>query len=193
MTESDRSDVTALLGDWRNGEQRARERVLELLYDELRGLARHHMRGERVDHTLQPTALLHEAYQRLVNVELDFESRSHFVSMAARTMRRVLVDHARARAAGKRQGQLRVTLPDADQLPAATSPCTVIDLHLALERLHDVDERQADALELHYFGGLRYDEIASALGTSEATVGRDIRHGKAWLRHQLRGAPPDGS
>lgn len=192
MLDSNQDDVTALLGAWREGTSGARERVLELLYDELRGLARHHMRDERADHTLQPTALVHEAYARLVNVELDFESRSHFVSMAARTMRRVLVDHARARAAGKRQGQLRVTLPDEDQLPAE-SPYTVIDIHLALERLQAVDERQASILELHYFGGLGYDEIATGLGISEATVGRDIRHGKAWLRHALRGAQPDGS
>ena len=192
MDDPKRADVTALLSDWRGGNERAHARVLELVYEELRRLAAHHMRGERVDHTLQPTALVHEAYARLIHVELDYESRAHFVSMAARTMRRVLVDHARARAADKRQGHLRVTLPDEHEL-AGDSPYTVIDIHLALERLHEIDERQADALELHYFGGLRYDEIAHALGTSEATVGRDIRHGKAWLRRALTPGVDDGS
>ena len=191
MSGSDDEDLTALLRDWHHGEPQVRERVLGRLYDELRRLAQSQMRSERADHTLQPTALVHEAYARLVKVELDFESRSHFVSMAARTMRRILVEHARARSAGKRQGHLRVTLPDDEQLPAE-DPYSVIDLHHSLEHLHALDARQANALELHYFGGLRYDEIAVALGTSEATVGRDIRHGKAWLRRSLRGVESEG-
>jgi RNA polymerase sigma factor (TIGR02999 family) len=185
MLSADAGTVTQLLRRWRGGDEAAVQQLVPLVYDELRRLARLQMRGERREHTLQPTALVHEAYGRLVALELSWQDRSHFLSMAARVMRWVLVEHARARRAEKRGGgAVKVSLDAADR---ATQPHAVIELDEALERLSSQDERPARAIELHYFGGLSYVEIAEALGISEATVDRDMRFARAWLRRALEG------
>lgn len=167
------------------GGEEVMDRLVPIIYDELKDLAAHRLRSERPDHTLQATALVHEAYARLVDVEIDFESRAHFFALAARTMRRVLVDHARARAREKRGGDAqRVTLGD-DLVAVDTAPGRLLDLDAALDRLADYDPRKARVVELHFFGGLTYAETAAALDISEATVDRDLRMAKAWLATEL--------
>lgn len=180
------SEVTRLLRQWRDSDEAgALDRLVPLVYDELRALAAHHLSHERRGHTLQPTALVHEAYARLVDGEPRFENRAHFFALVARTMRRVLVDHARAKSTQKRGGGARsVTLTEGN---AAVDPMTVdlLALDEALERLAEVDERKAKVIELHFFGGLTYAETSAALDISEATVDRDLRVAKAWLGEQL--------
>jgi RNA polymerase sigma factor (TIGR02999 family) len=180
----DPQTITVLLRRWRGGDERALEELIPLVYEELRLLVRVKTRAERREHTLQPTALIHEAYGRLLGLELSWQDRTHFLSMAARVMRRVLVEHARARRAEKRGGDaVRVSIREAD---GAVQPFDVVELDDALERLRDQDERPAQAIELHYFGGLSYAEIAQALAVSEATVDRDMRFARAWLRRALQ-------
>jgi RNA polymerase sigma factor (TIGR02999 family) len=178
-------DVTTLLRSWRGGNQDALERMVPLVYHELRGIAGRLMRGERADHTLQATALVHEAYARLVDAEVDWQDRSHFFAVAARQMRRVLVDHAKARGRVKRGGgRERLTLEESIVVaPGQTQ--SLLDLDDALTRLEQLDERKAKVIELHFFGGLTYDETAEALGISAATVDRDLRFAKAWLYREL--------
>ena len=183
---SDGTEVTRLLQQWRAGDRAALERLLPLVYDELHALARRHMLGERTDHTLQTTALIHEAYLRLCGADVTWEGRVHFLAVAAQTMRRVLVDHARARSRAKRGGgDAPITLDDA--LAASPQrPDELLALDEALDRLSTLDQRKARAVELHYFGGLTYDETAAALDVSAATVDRELRLAKAWLYRELR-------
>lgn len=181
----DKEGLTQLLIRWRSGDDAALDELMPLVYGELRRLARAKMRGERRDHTLQPTALVHEAFARLVNLGIDWKDRAHFLSMAARLMRQVLVDHARGHRALKRgRGALRVSLRDADAVVEACPE--LLDLDEALDRLRQHDPRASRVVELHYFGGLRYREIAEVLGLSEATVDRDMRFSRAWLLRQLK-------
>jgi RNA polymerase sigma factor (TIGR02999 family) len=182
---SESTEVTRLLQSWRQGDAGALERLLPLIYDELHAIARRHMQGERPDHTLQTTALIHEAYLRLCGADVTWEGRVHFLAVAAQTMRRVLVDHARARSRDKRGGgEAPVTLDDA--LAASPErPDDLLALDEALTRLSALDERKARAVELHYFGGLTYDETAAALEVSAATVDRELRMAKAWLYREL--------
>lgn len=179
-------DITRLLERWAKGDGRAFQALVPVVYEELRRLADHYLRQERGDHTLQPTALVHEAYLRLLDSEIAWEDRQHFFAVTARAMRRVLVDHARAKSRGKRGGDATfVTLDDG----LALSPQTGVDLVAlddALDRLAAVDERKARAVELHFFGGLTYEETARALDVSPATIDRDLRMAKAWLLQQLR-------
>jgi RNA polymerase sigma factor (TIGR02999 family) len=176
--------VTRLLVEWREGDAEALEALVPLVYDELRRLARLQMRNEAAGHTLQPTALVHEAYARLVDLKLDWRDRSHFLCMAARTMRRVLVDHARARRAAKRgAGAVQVTLHDFHAKDEPSIDLLAIDD--ALNSLDRQDERAARAVELCYFGGLTGREIAEALEISEATAERDLRFARSWLRREL--------
>jgi RNA polymerase sigma factor (TIGR02999 family) len=180
------SEVSRLLLAWRGGDTTAIERLLPLVYDELHALARRHLRGERPDHTLQPTALIHEAYLRLCGADVAWEGRVHFLAVAAQTMRRVLVDYARTRARDKRGGGAApITLDDA-LVVSPERPDDVLALDEALQRLSTLDERKAHAVELHYFGGLTYDETAAALNVSAATVDRELRMAKAWLYRELR-------
>lgn len=183
---SEHTEVTRLLSEWRAGAPGALDRLLPLIYDELHALARRHLHGERPDHTLQTTALIHEAYLRLCGADVHWEGRVHFLAVAAQTMRRVLVDHARARGRTKRGGgQAAITLDD-HLAVSPERPDELLALDEALARLSALDERKARTVELHYFGGLTYDQTAAALGVSAATVDRELRLAKAWLYRELR-------
>jgi len=180
-------EVTELLLDWRRGDAAALDQLIPMVYDDLRRVAARQLRGERTDHTLQPTALVHEAYGRLVGADITWTDRAHFFAIAARTMRRVLVDHARAHDREKRGGgAVRVTL-DENLAVDAGRPEDVLALDAALEQLAEVDPRKAEVVQLHFFGGLTYDQIAEALGISPATVDRDLRMARAWLFRKLSG------
>ena len=182
-------DVTRLLSEWRAGDAGAAERLFPHMYEELRRIARGVMRGERADHTLAPTALVHEAYVRLVDADVAWQDRVHFYAVAARAMRRLLVDHARARQADKRgAGGLRVTLDD-DAAVASGRGLEILDLERALEQLAELAPRKAQAVELHFFGGMKHQEIAEALDVSISTVRGDLRFSRAWLERALN---PDG-
>ncbi|MBD3336198.1 MAG: sigma-70 family RNA polymerase sigma factor [Candidatus Eisenbacteria bacterium] len=177
--------ITQLLRARRDGDRRATDTLLTLVYDELRRLADAYLRSERPGHTLQPTALVHEAYMRLVGADIPWEDRAHFFSVAARTMRRILVDHARERVAVKRgAGWVRTTLTDGIEL-AATPAAEMLQLDSAMEELARQDERAARASELHYFGGLSYEDTAKVLKISTASVHRDLRLARAWLHRAL--------
>jgi RNA polymerase sigma-70 factor, ECF subfamily len=180
------SAVTTLLRAWRRGDQAAFERLTPLVYDQLRRRARHYLRGERPNHTLRPTALVHEAYLRLVNLDqVDWQDRSHFFALAARQMRRILVDSARARRYQKRGGgAVSVTFDEA--LAVSRRDPDLVALDDALELLAQQDERKVRVVELRFFGGLTNDEIAAALGISSDTVTRDWQMAKLWLRRALR-------
>jgi RNA polymerase sigma factor (TIGR02999 family) len=179
-------DVTRLLGDWSRGDRRALDRLLPLVYAELRRIAARQLRQERDGHTLQPTALVHEAYLRLVEQRsVDWESRAHFFGVAAQVMRRVLVDHARRQAARKRTaGAQRVPLEEVAET-AAVSQVPVLLLDHALHRLEKLDPGLAQIVELRAFGGLTIDEAALVLKVSPSTAKRDWRTAKAWLTNEL--------
>ncbi len=188
---TDTTHVTRLLLDWRGGNAEALNDLLPLVYDELRRLASRHMVGEAEGHTLQPTALVHEAYVRLVDADIQWQDRAHFFAAASRVMRRMLVDHARSRGRQKRGGgRARVTLHAAD---AVTPPpdLDLLALDEALEALNANDPRKARAIELRYFGGLNLEEIAEVTDVSIATVHRDIRMATAWLMARLADEGPE--
>jgi RNA polymerase sigma factor (TIGR02999 family) len=178
--------VTQLLIEWNGGRKGALEDLLPLVYGELRRLAAQRLRNERPDHTLQPTALVHEAYVRLVDQRrVQWQNRAHFYAVAAHIMRRILVDRARARKADKRgAGWQRVTLVG-DQTPTPSRNVDVLVLDDALRRLAVLDPQQERIVELRYFGGLTIDETAEVIGISTATVKREWAIAKAWLRAQL--------
>lgn len=179
-------EITRLLVDWSAGDDSAADRLMPLVYTELHAIASRFMRDEHAAATLQPTALIHEAYLRLVGSDVSWEGRRHFLAIAARTMRRVLVDHARSRLRDKRGGgAVSVTLEDSPSGEVG-DPIDVIAVDEALEKLAAIDERKARAVELHYFAGLEYEEIARALDVSPATVHRDLRFAKRWIHDQLR-------
>lgn len=181
------SDVTVLLDRWNRGDQAAHDELLSLLYGELRSLAAGILRGERRDHTLQPTALVHEAYMRLIGLtDLTLESRRHFYGAAAGTMRRILVDHARQRKARKRGGPdaVRVDVEDLDAL-AGPAGLDFEALDQALEAFARVAPEQARVVELRYFAGLSIDETAALVGVSPATVKRHWAFARAWLYRAL--------
>ena len=185
------SDVTLLLEQWNRGDARAHEALLALLYDELRALAGRLLRGERDNHTLQPTALVHEAYMRLVGLRsLTLESRRHFYGAAAGTMRRVLVDHARQRKAHKRGGPdaVRVEVDDLDTF-AGPEALDFEALDSALTALALAAPGQARVVELRYFAGLSIEETAEMLGVSPATVKRHWAFARAWLYRALTSSP----
>jgi len=178
--------VTGLLRRWREGDREAMDRLVPLVYDELRRVARAYLSGESPGHTLQTTALVHEAYVRLVKAEIPFQDRVHFFAVAAGSMRRILVDHARARKSVKRGGDApRVPLETALQHPAAPET-GLVEIDEALKRLEQENERKGRVVELHFFGGLEYEEIAELLGISPSTVRWDMRIAKAWLRRELK-------
>lgn len=182
--------VTALLARWANGDRAALDEVMPLVYGELHQIARAYLSRQAPDHTLQPTALVHEAWMRLTGRdEANFSHRKQFYALAAKVMRGILVDHARAAHAEKRGGDA-VKTPLTDSLGApARDPVDFIVLDDALTALARVDERQARAIELKYFGGLTIDELADVLDVSPATISRDLRAAEAWLSHAVSSAP----
>jgi RNA polymerase sigma factor (TIGR02999 family) len=177
--------ISQLLADWANHDPAARDRLLPIVYEELRRLAHHYMRGERDGHTLQTTALVNEAYLRLAGIDgLQWRDRAHFFAMVATLMRRVLVDHARQRGRDKRGAGVSVT--SLDEHAIAPSPAVdVVALDEALERLTAVDPQQGRVVELRFFAGLSVKETAEALGISAATVKRDWSTAKLWLYNEL--------
>jgi RNA polymerase sigma factor (TIGR02999 family) len=179
------ANFTQLLTEWRSGHPQALERLTPLVYDELRRLARGYMRAERGSHTLQATAVVHEAFLRLVQANVALQDRAHFFALASRLMRRVLVDHAKSRSRVKRNSGARELLPDANSANIISADVDVIALDDALENLMQLEPRLAQAIELHYFGGMTYEEIAVAVHSSAATVHRDIRLARAWLINQI--------
>lgn len=182
---TDPNDLTRLLGAWRAGDASALDQLVPLVYRELHRLARSAMRGERPGHTLQTTALVHEAFIGLSDAKVDWVDRAHFYAIAARQMRRILVNHGEAYRAAKRGGGA-AHLPLDEALEVAGGDRAEIgELDDALQRLEVIDARKAQTLELHYFGGLTYDEIGAVLGVSASTVDTELRFGKAWLRAQL--------
>ncbi len=188
MDPSDSSprSVTRLLHRWQEGDSGAFDELMPLVYDRLRSMAAAQMKKERRSHTLEPTALVHEAYARMVEFDLSLKDRVHFLSMAARAMRRVLVDHARAHLAVRRGGgAVKVSLRDDHAV--TPPPVDFLDLDQALDRLEAQQASLSRAVELHYFGGLTHKEIARALGISQATVDRHLRFARAWLLQQLGG------
>lgn len=181
-----RIDATETLIAHSNGDRKAAARLLPLVYDQLRALAHRYMQQERPDHTLQTTALVHEAYVRLIDVDrVDWRGKTHFFAIAAREMRRVLVEHARSKKARKRGGGLKnVTLEDTHAI-APGSVVDVLALDEALERLQQQSPRQIRVVELRFFAGLSVEETARLLEVSEATVKGDWRMAKAWLSREL--------
>lgn len=185
----DPGEITALLQRWSNGDRVALERLTPLVYAELHQLARRAMRGERDDHTLQTTALVNEAFIRLVGQDrVRWQTRAQFAAVAAQAMRRILVDEARRRHAAKRPDPAqRMELDESLELPSP--PEDLLALGDALDRLAEVDARQARVVELKYFGGMELDEIAQVLGIGSATVTRDWRMARGWLFQALGGTP----
>jgi RNA polymerase sigma factor (TIGR02999 family) len=180
-------DVTALLLRWGEGDRAAVGELIPLVYQELLGMARRSLRNERGNHTLQPTALVHEAYLRLAGVDgVEWKNRGQFFSIAARVLRHILVDHARRRGTAKRNGGARVPLDEALTVPAPQH-FELEALDESLERLAAVDPRKAHLVELRYFGGLSIEESAEAMQCSPMTVKRDWAIAKAWLYRDLSG------
>lgn len=179
-------EITQLLVEIRKGNRAAESKLMPLVYQELRKLARRYMRLERRDHTLQTTALVHEAYVRLVDQRhVSWQNRAHFFAVAAQIMRRILVDHARAHQAAKRGGTDRGISLDDTMVFTEEKASDILVLDEALTRLSERDRRQCRIVELRFFGGLTEEEAAEALGISVRTVKRDWRIAKAWLYHQV--------
>ena len=181
-------DLTQLLVNWRNGDKSALDEMTPVLYDELRRMARRLLSAERPDHTLQPTALVHEAYLRLVNQRaVDWKNRAHFLGVAATMMRRILINHAKANQAAKREGYAAaISLEDA--LGVFTNPqVDLLDLDHTLDKLTELDPQQGKVVELRYFGGLSIEETAEVLGISPATVKREWGTARLWLLQQMEG------
>jgi RNA polymerase sigma factor (TIGR02999 family) len=183
------ANFTQLLTEWRSGHPQALDRLTPLVYDELRRLARNYMRAERGSHTLQATAVVHEAFLRLIQANVALQDRGHFFALASRLMRRVLVDHAKSRSRIKRNAGARDFIAE-DTGAILPMDFDVVALDDALEGLQQMEPRLAQVIELHYFGGLTYDQIAAAVGTSAATVHRDIRLARAWLLNEIDGSRP---
>ena len=185
MTESSTQSVNALLLKWRGGDEDALRDLLPLVYGELRRLAHYYLRRQRPDHTLQSTALVHEAYLRLVKQrEGKFQNRAHFFAICARLMRQILVEYARSQQAAKRNARQKITFDDAIQLVRGRR-LDLLALDDALNTLAGLDPQQCRIVELRFFSGLSIEDTACALGISPATVKRDWSTAKAWLRHEM--------
>ena len=179
-------EVTQLLLDWNNGDSAAVDKLMPIIYAELRQLAARYLRRERSDHTLQPTALVHEAYIKLIERDrVNWQNRAHFFGAAARLMRRILVDHARSHKAAKRGGGYKVSLTE-EIAVSKPADFDLLALDDALEQLAALDEQQSRVVELRYFGGLSIEETAEVLMISPATVKRLWMTARAWLHHQLK-------
>lgn len=190
MAERSRHELTGLLQAWRGGDTAALDALLPLVYEELHRLAHRHMAGERRGHVLQTSALVSEAYVRLVDAaRVDWRDRAHFFAVTARLMRQVLIQHARARQTDKRGGHaVRVAL-DETTLPAPERDADLVALDEALNRLAEVDPREAKVVELRFFAGLTEEEAAHVLGISDRTLRREWDHARVWLLRELRRGP----
>lgn len=181
-----RQQVTQILIDWSDDSRAAAERLMPLVYDELRQLARRYLQRERADHTLQATGLVHEAYLRLVDqTSITWQNRAHFFGVAAHQMRRILVDHARRHQAGKRGGGWEKVEFDEAWTPAGSRSADLIALDDALQDLAKLNPRHSQIVELRFFGGLKFEEIAEVLDVSSRTAERDWRMARAWLRRTI--------
>lgn len=178
-------EITQLLRRLADGDEQSAEALTPLIYDELHKLARRLFASENAGHTLQPTALVHEAYVKLVNVDVSWQDRAHFYSLAARMMRRLLVNHAKAKSAAKRGGgAVRVTLNESST-PAMDAGADLLQLDEALTALAEIDQRKADVVQLQYFGGLSFREMEEVTGLSSSTLDRELRLARAWLKKHL--------
>lgn len=188
MISSPRQEVTEVLVAWNAGDKNASERLMPFVYDELRRLARQYLQRERSDHTLQATGLVHEAYLRLVDQSsVTWQNRAHFFGVAAKVMRRILVDHARSHRAEKRGGGREKLEFDEALLPSGGRSLDLIALDEALRELEQLDARQSQIVELRFFGGLTNEEISEVLDISPRTIKREWRLAKAWLRREISG------
>jgi RNA polymerase sigma factor (TIGR02999 family) len=186
VTTTPAQPITQLLSELRSGSQTALDQLTDLLYPQLRRIAHRYVDAEPGPRTLQATELVHEAYERLANAEIDWKSRAHFFAVAARMMRRILVDRARTRLRGKRGGgATHLTLDESIPEDHKLEP-DVLELDEALGRLEKLDERKSRILELRFFGGLSYEETCEVLGISTSTLDRELRLAKAWLYQELR-------
>ncbi|MEO5858275.1 MAG: sigma-70 family RNA polymerase sigma factor [Pyrinomonadaceae bacterium] len=179
-------EITQILQDWNDGKDDAQDRLLPYVYEELKRQARYLMSRERSNHTLQPTALVHEAFMRLAKqTGIDWQNRSHFFGISSRLMRQILVDHARTHSAAKRgSSPIHYSLDDVD-IPVEQRAESIISMNEALDRLEKVDEQQAKVVEMRFFGGLSNAEIAETLDVSERTVLRELKVAKLWLYREL--------
>jgi RNA polymerase sigma factor (TIGR02999 family) len=185
MTEDRAAEVTELLRHWKQGDEEALHALVPLVYKELRRLAHYHLQSERSDHTLQSTALVHEAYLRLMGGQpVELQDRAHFIAVASRQMRQVLVDYARGRKASKRDGGCKIEFEHLDALPIHND-AELLALNDALDQLSRIDERQGRIVEMKFFGGLSAPEISEVLGISRATVDRDWATARVWLYRQM--------
>jgi RNA polymerase sigma factor (TIGR02999 family) len=186
MSSDPQHEVTQILQNWSGGDSEAPARLMPFVYDEMRRLARVFLAKERGNHTLQPTALVHEAYVRLIDqTRVNWQNRAHFYGIAASMMRRVLIDHARAHATDKRGGAtIRLSIDDV-QVPVEERAAALLDLDEALERLKEMDERKCKIVEMRFFGGLSDAEIAEVLDVSTRTVLRDWKTARLWLYREL--------
>ncbi len=177
--------ITQLLNQWSSGDRDAEAALTPLVYDELQVMARRLFRSEKSSHTLQPTALVHEAFVKLIDVDVTWQDRAHFYSLAARMMRRLLVNYAISRNAAKRGGDaLKVTLNES-VLASSSMDADLLDLEEALQALSELDARKTDLIELQYFGGLSFKEMEEVTGLSSSTLDRELRMARAWLKDNL--------
>ncbi len=182
---SNQQDITLLLKAWTEGDERALEKMTPLVYTSLQKIARQLHFRESADLTLQSTEIVHEAFLRLVNTDIDWQNRAHFYAIAARIMRRLLVDHARAKKSDKRGGDITKLTFGENMVIQDEASNLLIDFERALDKLSQLDERKCEALSLHVFGGLTVNESAEVLGVSHATIERDLSFAKAWIGREL--------
>ena len=181
----DISVVTQLLKSWKSGDNKALSELMPMVHDTLRKLAGKYMQSENAGHTLQATALVNEAYLKLIDADITWQNRAHFMAIAARSMRRILIDHAKSKGRQKRGGDdVLVTLHEANVAGGDKQP-EILDIEEALQQLGALDKRKAEIVELSFYGGMTYDEIAEALDISAATVDRELRFSKAWLQKAI--------
>ncbi len=181
----DRATITQLLHQWSGGDKAALDALMPVVYDQLHRLASRCIRAERPDHTLRATALVHEAYLRLIDADVAWQDRVHFFAVSARILRRILVDHAKSNRRQKRGGGAEMIPLDEAVVVGPESPAGLLELDMALKQLELQDKRKSEIVELLCFGGLTYDEAAAALDISPATVHREIKLAKAWLHREL--------
>lgn len=187
MPDDQKGEVTELLLHWKKGDEKALRSLVPLVYKELRSLAHYHLQSERSDHTLQSTALVHEAYLRLLGGQPELQNRAHFIAVASRLMRQILVDYARSRRANKRDGGCKIEFDEMAALPVA-GDTELLALDDALDELSRIDERQGKIVEMKFFGGLSAPEISQVLGISRATVDREWATARVWLHRQMNRA-----